>query len=245
MKKLFVSLGVALILATGASASEKTHWGYEGAEAPENWQNLSPEFSACGGKNQSPINLSGFTESELAPLQFAYKDEGGRNVVNNGHSIQVNYAPGSVFKVDDEAFELKQFHFHSPSENHVNGKSYPFEAHFVHTNKNGEIAVVAILYTKGEENKALSQFWSQLPENAGESKTLEKPVNAPVFLPDNKDYYYFNGSLTTPPCSEGVRWFVFKETLALSEKQLEAFSHVMHHANNRPVQPVNARLILE
>ncbi len=245
MKKLLLSLGVTLALATSACASEKTHWGYEGAEGPENWQNLSPEFSACGGKNQSPINLSGLTESELPPLQFLYKDGGGKQVVNNGHSVQVNYAPGSVLEVNNKQFELKQFHFHSPSENQIDGKSYPFEAHFVHVNKEGEIAVVAILYTKGAENKALSQFWSQLPEHANESKTLEKPVNASPFLPTDKDYYYFNGSLTTPPCSEGVKWFVFKKTLPLSEKQIDAFSHVMHHANNRPVQPVNARLILK
>ncbi|PID77189.1 MAG: carbonic anhydrase [Deltaproteobacteria bacterium] len=245
MKKVLLSVGVTLVLSTGAYASEKVHWGYTGAEAPENWKNLSPEFSACGGKNQSPINLTGFTEAELPPVKFLYQPAGGKEVVNNGHSIQVNYAPGSTFSIGGDNFELKQFHFHSPSENQIDGKLYPFEAHFVHMNDAGEIAVVAVLYNQGEKSKALCQFWPQIPKKAGETKKLEKAADASMFLPENKDYYYFNGSLTTPPCSEGVRWIVFKEAQTVSKEQINAFTKVMHHPNNRPVQPVNSRLILK
>ncbi len=247
MKNFLLPLSSTLLFTLTACVSDRTdqaHWGYTGAQGPENWQNLSPEFSACGGKNQSPVNLTGFVEARLTPLKFAYRG-GGKEITNNGHSVQVNYAPGSALSIGNETFALKQFHFHSPSENQINGKSYPLEAHFVHTNKAGEIAVVAVLYREGRENKKLAEFWSQLPEKQHDTKQLDKVVNAALLLPRNKAYYYFNGSLTTPPCTEGVRWFVFKKALSVSKEQIEAFSHVIHEKNNRPLQPKNARLILQ
>lgn len=244
MKKTLLAVMAALFISSVAYAADGAHWGYTGKEAPENWAKLSPEFSDCAGKNQSPINLTDFIDAQLNPLKFDYK-AGGNEVVNNGHTIQVNYAPGSTVTIDGKVFELKQFHFHAPSENQINGKSFPFEAHLVHMDQNGNIAVIGIMYTEGKENKALAEFWSLIPENAGDSKKLEKIVDASLLLPAEQSYYRFNGSLTTPPCTEGVLWILFKESVSISKEQVEKFAKIMKHPNNRPVQPVNARPVLQ
>ncbi|MDO5673558.1 MAG: carbonic anhydrase family protein [bacterium] len=245
MKKIMLVTAVAALLsAPAAFAAQGVQWGYTGKESPENWATLSPEFAACAGKNQSPINLTEFIEAELAPLSFEYKP-GGFEVINNGHTIQVNYEAGSVFKVDGKDFVLKQFHFHAPSENLINGQSFPFEAHLVHVNDAGEIAVVTVMYKEGEANKTLASFWPQMPVMAGGSEKLSNTVNALDLMPENQDYFRFNGSLTTPPCTEGVRWFVFKEPVSIAKEQVEAFSKIMGGDNNRPVQPVNARPVLQ
>lgn len=243
MKKLVVLLGLAMS-SLSLHAAEGAHWGYTGEAAPENWAKLSPEFASCSGKNQSPIDLQGFIHAELKPLKFNYQT-GAKSIVNNGHTVQVNYAPGSTLTVDGGEFELKQFHFHAPSENLIKGKSYPLEGHFVHADKNGNLLVLAVMFVKGKENKALAQAWAQMPHQAGEPRDSEGRISAADLLPANHGYYRFNGSLTTPPCSEGVRWLVMKHPVSASVEQIEAFEHVMHHPNNRPVQPVNARTVLE
>ncbi|QTD45799.1 carbonic anhydrase [Ottowia testudinis] len=244
---LFVSAAAA-VLAGCASApaehAEHAHWGYSGAGAPENWAKLSGDNFACAGKNQSPINLTGFIQAQLEPLKLSYR-AGGNEIVNNGHTIQVNFAPGSTLMLDNISFELKQFHFHAPSENHVQGKSYPLEAHLVHASKDGQLAVVGLMYEEGAENAALKQFWGAMPAKGGQKAPLATVVNAAGMLPAKLDYYRFNGSLTTPPCSEGVRWLVLKAPLTASKAQISAFEHVMHHPNNRPLQPVNARPVLQ
>ncbi|MGB3225037.1 MAG: carbonic anhydrase family protein [Desulforhopalus sp.] len=244
MKKIF-SLSLAIsFMSTLTVASENVHWGYAGNEGPENWAKLSSEFSACAGKNQSPVNLTDFIEADLNKIEFSYKP-GGNEIINNGHSIQVNYEPGSTISLNGLSYGLKQFHFHSPSENRIDSKSFPLEAHLVHTNQNGDIAVVAIMYTEGEENGALARFWPLMPSESGVAKKLENIVSATALLPTEHEYYLFNGSLTTPPCTEGVRWIVFKQPVTIAKKQVEAFKKIMHHDNNRPVQPVNARPILQ
>ncbi len=232
-----------LCVSGGLHAAEKSHWTYSGEAGPENWAKLSPEFGACAGKNQSPINLTGFIKSELKPIKISYK-AGGNEILNNGHTVQVNYAGGSGISVDGIQFELKQFHFHAPSENHVKGESYPMEAHLVHADKDGNLAVVALMFKKGAENKSLAKIWSLIPKNAGEKAALPSSFDVANLLPASKAYYRFNGSLTTPPCTEGVRWLVMKASVSASQKQIEAFSQVMRHPNNRPVQPVNARPVL-
>jgi carbonic anhydrase len=234
----------AFSLSGGVVSGE--HWGYSGEEGPEHWGELSSEYTACAtGKNQTPINVAGMVDAELPPLVFDYKPDGGQEVINNGHTIQVNFVPGSTIKVDDKTFELLQFHFHSPSENHIEGKSFPMEAHFVHKDKDGNLAVLALMYTEGEENHELEKAWKGMPKEAGEKATLSQAVSADALLPQNLDYYRFDGSLTTPPCSEGVRWLVLKANSTASKQQIEEFQHVMHHPNNRPLQPLNARVILK
>lgn len=241
---LAVLVGGLLFTSGAAFAADTTHWTYSGEEGPENWAKLTPEFGACSGKNQSPIDLSGFIEAELAPIKVSYLP-GGNEIWNNGHTVQVNYAEGSSIAVDGIQFDLKQFHFHAPSENLIKGQSYAMEAHFVHMDKEGNIAVVALMFEEGGENTALEKLWSSMPKNAGDRKALPSPFAAGDLLPANPDYYRFNGSLTTPPCTEGVRWLVLKEPVTASKEQVEAFSHVMHHPNNRPVQSVNARPVLQ
>jgi carbonic anhydrase len=194
--------------------------------------------------NQSPIDLTGLIEAELAPVQFDYKP-GGSEVLNNGHTVQVTYAPGSKITLDGREFELKQFHFHAPSENHIEGRSYPMEGHLVHADKDGNLAVVAVMFEEGAANAALTTSWAEMPEKAGQKRRIAEPVSAEGLLPANRDYYRFNGSLTTPPCSEGVRWLVMKDPVTASKEQIERFAHVMHHPNNRPVQPINARTVLQ
>ena len=243
MKKLVLVASVMLVSGV-AYAGGGTHWGYSGHEGPEHWAELSPKFATCSsGKSQSPINLSGFIEADLKPIKFDYKG-GGTEILNNGHTIQVNYAPGSHITVDGHDFELKQFHFHAPSENHINGKSYPLEGHFVHADQDGHLAVVAVMFVEGQENKTIAQAWDQMPEHAGDKHEVSR-IAAEGLLPSNRDYYRFNGSLTTPPCSEGVWWLVLKEVVSVSQAQIKKFSHVMHHPNNRPVQAVNGRPVLQ
>lgn len=242
MKKTLIAMG--MVLATsGAFASGGADWGYTGDTGPDNWIELSPEYSACAGSNQSPINIKDIVEAELEPVEFNY-DAGSTQILNNGHTVQVNTAPGSSIVVDGIEFELKQFHFHVPSENQLRGRSFPMEAHLVHADKNGHLAVVAVLLTEGQANRALEKAWSQMPKE-GETLTLTSDISPLEILPSDRDYYRFNGSLTTPPCTEGVRWIVMKDQITASKEQIDQFLHTMHHPNNRPVQAINARVVLQ
>ncbi|MCB1876649.1 MAG: carbonic anhydrase [Chromatiales bacterium] len=243
MKK--TALALLMLGFTSAEAGTGTAWGYSGAEGPEHWGSLSPAYSACStGKNQSPVNISDAVETELPELGMDYKS-GGTSVLNNGHTIQVNYAPGSQLEVNGRPYTLKQFHFHSPSENTIDGKSFPLEAHLVHADAAGNLAVVAVMFEEGAENPTLKQIWSQMPHEAHETAEMAHSVDAASLLPSDRGYYRFSGSLTTPPCSEGVTWLVMKHYDTASKRQIEKFEEVMHHPNNRPVQAVNARLIMQ
>jgi len=245
-----LNLFVISILMSGCATTvqhptSNTHWTYTGHEGPENWGNLSPKYSTCSqGVNQSPINLSKFISADLAPLELAYQS-GGYEVVNNGHTIQVNYQPGSKLSVNDHYYELKQFHFHTPSENHISGKSYPMEVHFVHADTSGNLAVVAVMFEEGKENKMLKEVWNTMPALPGIKKNLADTVSVEGILPFNRDYYRFNGSLTTPPCSEGVLWLVMKQPITVTKEQIQHYTQIMHQPTNRPIQPVNARPVLE
>lgn len=238
-------LFASMILASGLTMADDGHkWSYSGAGGPTEWAKLNPENAACAGKNQSPINLTGFIKSDLKPIKFAYQ-AGGSEVVNNGHTIQMNFMSGSHIMIDHTQFDLKQVHFHAPSENQINGKSYPLEGHFVHADKDGNLSVVAVMFQEGAENKSLANIWNVMPKEADQKMAMEKPMAGDKLMPKKRAYYRFNGSLTTPPCSEGVRWFVMKAPVSVSKEQVEAFAHVIHHPNNRPVQAVNARPVLQ
>lgn len=245
-----MSLLALTILATGCATttqhtSDNSHWSYTGHEGPESWGTLDPKYSICDkGVNQSPINLTGFIESDLPPLNLVYIS-GGHEIDNNGHTIQVNYQSGSWFRIDNRVYELKQFHFHSPSENHINGKSYPMEVHLVHADTEGNLAVVAAMFEEGSENETLKTIWSSIPNVLGNKNSLPSTVSVNGLLPFNREYYRFNGSLTTPPCTEGVLWLVMKQPVTITKEQIRQFTNVMHHPTNRPVQPINARTILK
>jgi len=244
-KKLLTLLALSASLSLSASANGATHWSYDDAHSsPAHWGELDEKFTACSnGLNQSPINLTAFTQAELPALTFNYHLK-STEILNNGHTVQVNMEAGSTVKVDGIAFELKQFHFHTPSENNINSKSFPLEAHFVHASAKGELAVLAVMLSEGEANEALKGLWKNMPMKAGD-KHAQVQDNISTLLPKNKDYYRFNGSLTTPPCTEGVRWLVMKEAVSMSKAQIEAFQKVMKHPNNRPIQATNARAVLQ
>ncbi|SIR28073.1 carbonic anhydrase [Aeromonas veronii] len=241
MRKFLLACSLLLCPVVFAAAP---HWEYSGEAGPAHWAKLTPEFGQCAGSNQSPVDLSGLVEAKLAPLVLHYQ-AGGNTVVNNGHTVQVGYAPGSTLQLDGTWFELKQFHFHAPSENLIEGKSYPLEGHLVHVSDKGEIAVVAVMFEAGKANPVLAAAWGALPAKVGETQALKAQLSAEQLLPENRDYYRFSGSLTTPPCSEGVRWLVMKQPVEVSQAQIDAFKAVMHHPNNRPVQPLNGRVVLQ
>lgn len=244
MKQIICMMSMLMVFGCAYKRGD-THWSYSGHEGPEHWGELSEDYWACSnGKNQSPINLVGFIESDLKPLGISYQ-VGGGEILNNGHTIQVNYAAGSKISVDGHEFDLKQYHFHAPSENRINGKAYPMEVHLVHADKEDNLAVIAVMFVEGKANVSLDKAWAYMPENTGDKHILPSRVSAEDILPANREYYRFNGSLTTPPCSEGVWWLVMKAPVTASKAQIDKFSHVLHHPNNRPVQPANARPVLE
>ncbi len=239
------ALVIAALAIAWAGTALAQHWEYTGEAGPEHWSKIDPKFAMCGvGRNQAPIDLRGLVEADLKPLRFAYK-AGAADIVNNGHTIQVDYGAGSSLAVAGRTFELKQFHFHAPSENKIRGKQFPLEGHLVHADKDGNLAVVAVMFQEGAAHPLLAKLWEKLPAKAGDKNALPAGLSASQLLPADRDYYRFNGSLTTPPCSEGVWWLVMKKPASASKAQVAQFSKTVGFANNRPVQPVNARPLLQ
>ena len=168
----------------------------------------------------------------------------GRKKASGYFIVPINALPGSTLTIDGHKFELKQYHFHVPSENLINGQAYPMESHLVHADSDGNLAVVAVMYVVDKENTNLEQAWAHMPEKEGEKSSCSDMIPVEGLLPENRAYYRFNGSLTTPPCTEGVCWFVMKKAVSVSQAQIDCFAQVMGCTNNRPVQPVNARPVL-
>ena len=244
MNKLLLTVVTASLYVSVAAADEP-HWGYSGAEGPQKWGSLSRDYESCSaGRNQSPINLDSSRDVELDPIKFNYR-AGGDAILNKGHTVQVSYESGSRMTIDGHTYELKQFHFHAPSENRIHGKAFPMEVHFVHQDDKGKLAVVAVMIDRGDTNALLTKAWARVPEEVGEKAELASAVSAEDLLPSNREYYRFNGSLTTPPCTEGVLWLVMKHPINASTSQIDQFAHVVHHPNNRPVQALNNRVVFE
>jgi carbonic anhydrase len=220
------------------------HWSYSGEGGPKAWGELSAEFQACRtGQFQSPIDISGGVGAASTPIEFDYHLS-PLEILHNGHTVQVDYAPGSGIVVEGRRFELLQFHFHSPSEHLVDGQQASMELHLVHRSAGGELAVVAILFENGAENLALREIWQVMPREASQrSKHPRVLINARDLLPAGSHVYRYMGSLTTPPCSEGVNWFVMADPVPASMEQVMAFSTAVG-PNARPVQARNHRLVL-
>lgn len=216
-------------------------WNYT---SPEQWSKINESYHACSGVNQSPIDIQNTIQADLSPLKFNYNTT-AKSVVNHGHTIQVEFNQGATLALDDRLFELKQFHLHSPSENQILGKSFPMELHLVHATEQGELAVVALMFDVGSHNPKLEQIWKVLPKKQSDTTQLQSKQIAQQFLPSQLDYYRYNGSLTTPPCTEGVRWIVIKQIQQASAAQIKAFSDLMAEPNNRPIQSIGSRVILE
>ncbi len=249
MKKIGILFGKLAVFASLAVAGEHAiEWGYTGHGGPERWGELSDDFKMCMlGRNQSPIDLRTDIafETKLKPIVFSYYS-GVNEIIDNGHTEKVDINPGSFIMIDGIRFELKQFHFHTPSENKIDGKSYPLEAHFVHADEQGNLAVVALMFELGKRNETLQRMWRKLPERPNEKVACSMTAaDVMALLPKDRSYYRYNGSLTTPPCSEGVRWLVLKKPVTVSKDQVYKFAKIMGHANVRPAQPLNARVILK
>ena len=244
MKASLITMILVSCLGAYALADSSTHWGYEGDTGPNMWAELDDDFALCGlGVNQSPVNLSRFIEAELPPLAFRYAPK-PPEVVNNGHTIQVNLDSSGEFYTETASYQLKQFHFHAPSEHLVDGRSYPIEIHFVHKNDQGELAVVGVFVEEGRPNPELAALLESIPPHVGDKDTSLPSLSPAGFLPKHQDYYRYSGSLTTPPCSEGVSWYVLKTPISASRLQIERLKTVLPSPNNRPPQPLNARSVM-
>lgn len=214
-------------------------WGYEGDSAPETWGTC---FDNCSGSSQSPVNIAQFNvDEELLPLEFNYHSS-PIHLVNNGHTLEFEYHGGSVLIYNETAYELIQFHFHTVSEHQVDGSSFPMEIHLVHKKNEHELAVVSLLVEVGAENQFLQAFADHLPAESGEILHLATTVNIEDLLPEDKSYYTYQGSLTTPPCSEVVTWIIIQQPVQASQEQINKFSQILN-GNYRPVVDLGNRLI--
>lgn len=237
---------------SAAGSARPVHWTYEGKEGPRHWGALSPVYAACDHKSgQSPIDISRVGAGTATALKLAYGSTSLRiahheqviDIVDNGHTIQVTVDEGSTLTTGKDTYHLKQFHFHTPSEHTIDGRHYPMEVHFVHQSTSGNFAVVSALFAEGAANANLAQLIAHFPKAKGDANHFpNEKVDLAPHLPANTSAYSYIGSFTTPPCTENVEWFVFREPVPASRDQLKAFSERLNH-NNRPVQPSHDRTI--
>ncbi len=238
---------------TPQTAQADPYWDYESAGGPSAWGQISPKYATCGaGQSQSPIDISTTSVAELPPLQAQYRSVSlhivhhahKADVVNTGHTIQINYPDADSLSVGTETFGLLQYHFHSPSEHTVNGRHSPMEMHMVHKSAAGNLAVVGVFIEEGAPNAAFDPVWANLPAVKGSEQHLEDvKVDVNQLLPIVRTTYRYDGSLTTPPCSESVKWLVMTTPIQLSATQIGTFRAIIQ-GNNRPVQPLNGRIVL-
>ena len=240
----------AAAAAPGASAgnghgdSHSAHWSYTGEAGPQNWARLKPEFAKCAeGARQSPINIRGGIKVDLEPIGFEYRPS-SFSVIDNGHTVQVNVDSGNAITIMGRRYELVQFHFHRPAEERVDGRVYDMVAHLVHKDPDGRLAVIAVLMDRGQAHPMIQTVWNNLPLERGEEIGGTAQINLTALLPANRSYYTYMGSLTTPPCSEGVLWMVMKEPVQVSTEQIAIFSR-LYPMNARPLQAMSGRLIKE
>jgi carbonic anhydrase len=248
LRRILVCIAAPVILGHAAFADEHASghtWSYQGATGPSHWASENPEYAACGvGKRQSPINIVAAQKTPLPSIQFNYSPS-PLTIIDNGHTIEVSYAPGSFIVIDGQRYDLVQFHFHRPSEEHVDGRGYSMVAHLVHKNQKGEVAVVAVLLREGKTNAFLDSVWAHIPSDKGhEHAVAGATVNIAELLPAKQGYYTFEGSLTTPPCTEHVKWLVLKSPVELSAAQIGVFAK-RYPNNARPLQALNDRVIRE
>lgn len=224
------------------SATPPPAWSYSGANGPEHWGDLDPRFSpAKVGRQQSPIDLTGPFQSGAETVFYTYQAS-PLSVTNNGHSIQIDLPPGSSINVGGRRYELLQYHFHTPSEHTTDGGFYEMEMHLVHQNEAGQFTVVGVYFTTGEFHPALGQVWQHMPERAGETITSDMMVDPSDFLPSARRCVQYDGSLTTPPCTEGVAWIMMLDPIQVSAEQIAQFERIIG-VSNRPVQPLNGRTL--
>ena len=246
-----LAVGAAAALAsvtTLSRAAELGNWSYAGNTGPTKWAALSKEYKSCKSgeeSKQSPIDIpdAKARKGDLPGLLFNYKSV-PLKIVDNGHTIEVIYPPGSVVSIDGKRYELQQFHFHKPAEEKIDGKGHEMSLHLVHKGPDGKLMVIAVLIDAGKENKALKTLWDHLPKEKDKEVTVDNvKIDAVDLLPTDKGYYTYAGSLTTPPCSEQVTWYVLKTPVQISADQLARFGRIYPN-NARPIQPFNDRDIM-
>ncbi|HEX7728904.1 MAG TPA: carbonic anhydrase family protein [Terracidiphilus sp.] len=241
------SFAAVLLLGLGTTfaAAQSAHWEYQGHEGPFNWGKLDPAYKACGdGHEQSPIDIRGAKLNKaLQPIEFHYMAT-SMKLENNGHTIVVYPKPGSYIVAGGVRYDLKQFHFHRPSEEAVGGKLTDMDVHLVHEDASGKLAVIAVRLIENRDapNATLAALWQALPKESGKTSNVEAMVNPAGLLPANHGYWTYMGSLTTPPCTEGVHWFVMVDEVTLSRDQLHDFT-TLYRLNSRPLQDRNGRRI--
>lgn len=246
---------VLLLLTVTASADVdpgyvspwRTPWTYRGERGSEHWAELDPQYLACRGDAQSPIDIGATHNADLPPLRFEYRDAPIDYVVNNGHTIRVDYPPAGsedYLIVGTQRFELTQFHFHHPSEESVHGRRSEMAVHLMHRSSDGEVAGVAIPIRRGAANGTVAKLWEHMPAMAGRQRVSGLTIDPAKLLPHDLGYFSYTGSQTAPPCSEGVRWFVIKKPITLSPKQIAAFA-ALYPDDARPLQPLNGRRVEE
>jgi carbonic anhydrase len=221
-------------------AQEETSkaWSYTGDTGPTNWASIDEAYEACAGTQQSPVDLAADDEAQTVNIELDYESAQG-TLTDTGHGVQVN-VDGGTMTIDGKAFALKQFHFHTPSEHTRDGQGYPAEAHLVHAAEDGELAVLGIFYEEGNASDFLGPVWEEMGSKADIQDADPMAINVAAMLPSDRVTYTYSGSLTTPPCSEGVRWHVMQQPLTMSAQQLAALTSI-YDDNNRPVQPLNDR----
>lgn len=249
LQTVFRIAAVALLTSAGTAAAETkagdgaVRWGYAADNGPAQWAALEPRFIECAeGAMQSPIDLTAPGARALATIRFDYRPA-PLDVVNNGHTVQVNYAPGSAMIVNGARYELLQFHFHTPSEHTLAGARFPLEVHLVHKNAEDVLAVVGVFLAEATVNQTLATIWRRMPKTAGPAVRYgDVAVNAAELLPSRRQFFRYMGSLTTPPCTEGVNWFVADQAIVVGPRQLQQLKEAIG-ANARPPQPLNDRLL--
>ena len=240
-----VTLAALAIGASGVrSAIASSGWGYTG-EGANGWADLSDAYTTCRtGLEQSPVDLKGAIDADLPAVKVDYKPI-PLTILNNSHTIQVNAAPGNTIELDGEKYELLQMHFHHPGEHTIAGESFPMEAHFVHSNEKEELAVLGVFLKEGAENAALSSVWAAMPKEKAAATTIPNvQVDIASLLPSNPAMFQYFGSLTTPPCTQVVKWVVFKEPIEVSTAQIDQFKAIFA-LNARPTQPLHRRFLLD
>lgn len=252
MRGLWTNLALRFLAASVAAFAEKpewpTGWSYNGADGPERWGDLHPEYAACKlGREQSPIDIRTTVKSELPALRFVNRS-GPLNIVHNGFTaVRVNYAPGNgnLLIVGEKRHEMIQFHFHQPSEEQIHGQRADMGLHLLYQDKSGAIAAVAVLLRAGAGNAVIEELWRHMPKAKCSERRIEGvEINPAGLLPGDAGYYTYRGSLTAPPCTEGIPWFVLKRAVEISREQIDAFARICPD-NIRPVQPLNDRIVRE
>jgi carbonic anhydrase len=240
--KLFA--GFALCpLCTSSAFRANAHWSYQGGLGPERWGDLDAAYRACsGGAQQSPLDIDQPVRAQLSPLQVAWAKRAD-TIVNNGHTIQLNVTDGSTLTAPAGSYKLLQFHFHRPSEHMIGGKSFPMEAHFVHANAAGALAVVGVLMAAGRPNVMFNKIVSTMPQDEGPTVKADPGIDPNGLLPPRRNYFRYSGSLTTPPCSETVDWLVLTDPIQVADADIARFAK-LYPMNARPVQKLDRRFVL-